>query len=549
MRRLHRWTLLTSILLLVIAVSPVNPAFPSAGSSPMMPSPNTVTNWSSLQRFTSTVNVDFSPSVVQALDGTVWVFYTVTPLGINGAPTALPQIRYKTSTTLSATYNASLWSVEQTLVSQSFAQNDSPSATQAGNQTIFLTFSSNRTGYYNIYLKKYMPSQGWQSETQVTWTNTNDKEPSVVAAKDGSVWVFYYRVLSGSQNNIYYKINRNGVWSSETAFTNDPAAQNTDPFAYQMRDGTIWLVWSHYDSTNGQHLFYKVYNPSTGAWSGQTQLTSTTNPDMHPALTMDQNNTIWLAWSRELTCGGLCYQWDIFYRYSTNYGSAWSAEANLTNDAACTANCADDMMSSNAQLKDGRIYLFWASTRDAQNYWDIYYSATAPQPFHNVAVTSLSVGPVLLRLGHIVTINVTVADLGTFPESLSLFITAKNKTSTNIAVQYISLGPGQSMKLTIAWNGSPVPPGEYVISASIPMVNSEIVTGDNTLSAPRIRMVPPGDVNMDGKVDIIDAAIVSIAYGSVVGSPNWNPMADLDGNGKVDIIDAATVAASYGMTG
>ena len=547
MRRLARWAILLSLVLLVPTAIPVGPSH-STASSPSMISPDTTVNWSTFQRYTSTVNVDFSPSVVQAIDGTVWVFYSVTPIGVNGSPTSPPQIRYRTSTTLSATYNASLWSAEQILVNPPFSQNDSPSATALSNGTIFLAFSSNRTGFNNIYLKKYLPTQGWQPEVQVTWTNTNDKEPSVVAMKDGSVWVFYYRIISGTQYNIYYKINRNGAWSAETAFTNDNSAQNTDPSAYQMRNGTTWVVWSHYDST-GQRLLYKTYNPTTQAWSGQVQLTNTSNPDIHPAITQDQNSTMWLAWSRELSCGGTCFQWDVFYKYSTNGGSSWTTETNFTNDAACTSNCADDMMSNNVQLKDGRIYLFWASTRDPQNYWDIYYASTVPQPFHNVAVTALVVSPSIIRLGGIVTINVTVTDFGTFPESFFLFVTATNITSTNIVVQYLSLAAGQSMKIPIAWTGSPLPAGEYVIKANIPAVNSEIVTGDNTMSAPKMHMYPTGDVNYDGTTNIVDLAIIAAAYKTSVGQPGYNPAADLNGDGQVNIQDLAICAADFGHTG
>ncbi|HEX4920158.1 MAG TPA: dockerin type I domain-containing protein, partial [Candidatus Bathyarchaeia archaeon] len=349
------------------------------------------------------------------------------------------------------------------------------------------------------------------------------------------------------------KVNRNGVWSAETAFTNDSSAQNTDPSAYQMRNGTTWLVWSHYDA-NGQRLFYKTLNPTTLVWSSQIQFTSTTNPDMHPAITQDQNNTIWIAWSREISCGGTCFQWDVFYKYTINYGVTWSAETNFTNDAACTINCADDMMSSDAQLKDGRIYLFWASTRDPQSYWDIYYASTVPQPFHNVAITGFTYGPTYhIRLGALVTINVTVADTGTFPESFFLFITATNTSytpaTTNIAVQYLSLGAGQSMKIQIAWNGSPAIPGEYVLGAHIPPVNNDIVTGDNTISSGTLRLYPQGDVNWDGAVNIQDLAIIAAHYNTTLGQPGYLPDADLDGNGIINIVDLATCAFYFGTVG
>jgi len=542
-----KWASIAAILLLLVTLPPIGEASQVKSQPGAGPAPSITTNWSSFQRFTSSSNTDFSPAAVQGQDGTVWVFYAVTPMGVNGQPSD-PQIRYRTSTTLSATYNASLWSSEQTLVAPPLSQNVSPSVSASSNGTIFLAFSSNRTGPFNIYLKKYNPGQGWFPETPVTFGTSNDKEPSVVAANDGSVWVFWFRVISGTQYNLYYKVNRNGVWSPEAAVTSDAAAQNTDPYAYQLRNGLIWLTWSHYDSSTGQHIYLDSYNSTKGTWTSQPALTSTSNPDMHPSLTQDQNSTIWLAWSRELSCGGTCFQWDIFYKYSTNNGASWSPETNLTNDTSCST-CPDDIMSSQTQLKDGRIYLFWASTRDPQNYWNIYYSTSSVQPFHNVAVTGLAAGPTVLRSGGIVMINVTTTDLGTFPEGFFLFVTATNTSSTTIAVQYLSLGAGQSMKLSVAWNSSQVKPAEYTISASIPPVNNEIVTGDNTLSGGWVHVVPRGDVNYDGAVNIVDLAIIAAAYGTHVGQPGYNPQADLDLDGDIDIVDLATCAFYFGQVG
>jgi hypothetical protein len=540
-----KWRGIASLLLLLAAISPVIEVVQARFSAVATPAPSVATNWSSLQRFTSTSNTDFSPAVVQGADGTVWVFYAVTPTGSNGQPYD-PQIRYRTSTMLSATYNASLWSAEQTLIAPPLSQNVSPSVSQSSNGTIFLAFSSNRTGPFNIYLKKYNPGQGWLPETPVTWGTNNDKEPSVLAANDGSVWVFWFRVFSGTQYNLYYKVYRNGVPSVETPLTSDTSAQNTDPSALQLRNGLIWLAWSHYDSSTGQHIYLDSYNATKGTWTIQPPLSSTSNPDMHPAITEDENSTIWLSWSRELSCGGTCFQWDVFYKYSTNNGASWSPETNLTNDTSCSS-CPDDIMSSQTQLKDGRIYLFWASTRDPQNYWNIYYSTTSPQPFHHISITNLSFGPQKIRAGWMLTVNVTVVNFGTFPESFFLFVQAVNKTKTTVAVQYLSLGAGQAMSLTILWNTNGIAPAKYQITAYVPPINSEITPLDNTRYAGIAWLVPPGDVNMDGKVDIIDASAVGIAYGSTPSSPNWNPLADLDGSGKVDILDASTVAIWYGV--
>jgi hypothetical protein len=380
----------------------------------------------------------------------------------------------------------------------------------------------------------------------MTLSTTNELVSSPLAASDGSLWLFWDRTLSATSANIFYKVWRAGSWSPETPLTNEGSTiENVQPSAFQMNDGTIWVVWSRTDTvTNLNHIYYETYK--SGSWSSPTPLTSSTNPDQHPHIIQDQNNTIWIAWNRELSVSTTVFQNDIFYTYSVNNGASFVPEVNLTNDTGCST-CPEDIQPSLAQLRDGRVYLFWASNRDPQNYWDLYYATTNPQPFHDIAVTALSSAPWKTKPNTIVGINVTVADLGTFPESFYLFVKATNTTVSNVAVQYLSLGAGQSMSLSIAWNTSGMRPAKYQMSANISPSQTEnlIITGDNRLVKGQTWVIPIGDVDWDGSVDISDLAIVALAYHSTPSSPNWNPAADLNGDGSIGIDDLSIVAIWY----
>ena len=533
----------TTLLLLVLTPATFIFANPANASS-VRPNPGLNITATNAQRFTSDVSYDFNSAVVQGLNGTAWVFWSYT--FFNGRASN-PVIEYRTSNFPNYTYNPSAWSPSQQLVSTPNSQNIAPSVAQLRNGTLLLSFGSNRTGNFDIFLKRFSPTLGWFPDQQMTLNTADEKTSSIVAASDGSLWLFWDRTINPTTANIFYKVWRAGSWSQETALTNDTSnIENLEPSGFQMNDGSIWMVWSRTDtSSNLENVYYQSYR--SGAWSSRVQLTSTTNQDHHPHIIQDSNSTIWVAWNRELPVTSLVFQNDIFYTYSVNLGSSFIPEVNLTSDVGCSAVCPEDLMPSIAQLKDGRLYLFWSTNRDPQNYWDLYYATTNPQPFHNVAVTSLIAGPLKLRDGGLVSINVTVADLGNWPESFFLFLKATNVSSTTIAAQYLSLAAGQSMTLSINWNTNSVTWGKYKISASIPPGPNEIVTGDNSMTSPSVLwLVPPADVNMDGRVDILDAALIGVAYGSTPGKPNWNKAADLNGDGKVDILDAALVAYYYG---
>jgi hypothetical protein len=514
---------------------------PATTSSPAAVTPSVNVTWSSFVPFTSGLRYDFSPFVLQASDGRAWVFWEtasyLTPW--------LGSIHYKIN-------NSSVWSPEQVAVpAANTVQIVSPSAAQLKNGTIYLSYSSNRTGNFEVFLKSFNPSSGWSGDYQVTSAMAEELDSSLLAASDGSLWIFYDRYTS-SGTNIYYKTYRNGAWSNEAALTSDLLPiRNKEPSAFQTRDGTIWVAWSQALNTlQTVHIVYKTFNSAT--WSAPVQVTFSSSPDNTPTGIQDSNGTIWIVWSRNIpyscTAGG-CAQADLFYITSTNNGANWSSETALTNDTACVdPNCFDDVQPRMAQLMDGRAYVFWRTNRDPGNYWNIYYVASSQLPFHRVAVTKISAAPSMLRVGRLLTVNVTVANTGAFTETFQLNVQATNKTAMTAGTGTITLAPSTSTTSTVIWNTTTAPYGRYVISANIPPVPYQFITINNFLTGPKIALVPRGDVDLDGSVDIVDVALVAIAFGSVPGSPTWNPAADLNYDGRIDIVDVAIVAFWFGAS-
>ena len=538
-----------SLIILVLPIFSGLQISPASGGEPR-PIPNPVLNIAinNLQQFTFDQSYYFQPAIVQGMDGTSWVFYEYIYFNQHQS---LPVIAYRTTQSPGIVYNATNWSAQNTLSSTPKSQNVNPSATTYKNGTLYVAFASNRTGNFNIFVKKYNTGIGWGPDYQVTVNTLDQIGNSVVAANDGSLWLFYDRQINPTTASIYYRVLHNGLPPTEVQFTNTTTGiQDQQPSAYQLLDGSIVTVWTRTDSSGNSNLYYRKY--TNGVWGTPVQIT-TSNGDSNPKIMQDQNTTLWMAYTHEIPQGGSNFQNAVYYTYSINLGTSWVPASNLTNDA-CGTICPSSENAAIAQFKDGRIYLFFSSNRDTAMYWNLYYASTNLVPFHNVAVTALTYGPTYhIRLGRIVTINVTVADLGTFPESFFLFVTATNTSftpaTTNIAVQYLSLGAGQSMKIQIAWNGSPVNPGEYVLGAHIPPVNNDIVTGDNSISSGTLRLFSQGEVNWDGAVNIVDLAIIASVYNTSMGQPGYLPDADLNGDGTINIVDLATCAYYFGTVG
>src|SRR6266700_4239940 len=183
---MRTWKLALTILLSFLILPPIHAV--------VMPVPGLSISVTNFQRFTSDGSYSFSPAIVQGKDGTVWVYWAYTYF--NGHVTN-PVINYRTTTTPSYAYN--------------------------------------RTGNFDIYTKSYHPGIGWSSDQQIEWNTLDEKASTVVAASDGSLWVFYDRTINPTSANIYYKTWRAGNWGPEAALTTDPTnIENLEPAAYQV---------------------------------------------------------------------------------------------------------------------------------------------------------------------------------------------------------------------------------------------------------------------------------------------------------------------------
>ena len=484
------------------------------------------------QRLTSTIDNDQQPELLQASDGTGWLFWHTSTFFVPGNQ----DIHYRT-------YDGSSWAPVRALVTHP-KQDVVPSAAQLPNGTIFLSFSSNRTGDFNIFLKRYNPGSGWTAEAQVT-TNTNDEVvSSLVGASDGTLWLFFDRKAPPSGDVFYKTYTPAAGWSAESPVTTN-SFPDRQPTAFQARDGKIWVAWSRTMDAQLKKLniYYKTY--SGGTWSSETPRTSSNTVDRHPELFQDSDGTIWFLWTRELQITGITFQDDVIYVTSTNNGASWAAEAPFTNDGS---NELDDTQVTMCQLRDHKLWVFWSSDRNNDSYWDLHYANSNALSSHDVAVTAVNASPLKLRAGGPVTVTVTVQNKGTFSETFQVTVQAVNLTTITLPAQTVTLAPDASQTLTFTWNTANVQQGKYRITANAATVPGEPPSnlGDNSLSDGTVWLVPPGDVEMNGVVDILDASKVALAYGTVPGDQLWNANADLNGDGRVDILDAATVALWYG---
>jgi len=427
-------------------------------------------------------------------------------------------------------YNWSSWSDPMPLTTHS-KQDIDASIMQTNDGTIWLFWSSSRTGNYDLFFKT-------SSDNGTTWTNTapltensgQDLAPSVIQDTNGTIWVVWQFFGTEDYSDLFCKTSSdNGTtWSNATKLTTN-FYNDKLPSIAQMRDGTIWVVWQYSTGTEEDVIACKTYN---GSWSNATQLTEGTEHDGNPSIMQARDGTIWVFWSRDFAHGP-AFQNDLCYKTSIDNGATWLEDVQLTTDQDWN----EDHPSA-AQISNKTIWLTWQSNKD-DNY-DIYYQITDEIISHDVAITSITPSSTIVYQGGTVSINVTAKNQGDFTETFNVTLYVNTTVIENQTVN--NLPNGTSTNLTFTWNTTDFAYGNYIISAVADTVPSETYTADNTLVDGTVQVRIIGDIDGDGDVDFTDFYLFIGVYPS---NPASDPRADLDGDGDVDFTDFYLFTGHY----
>ena len=307
------------------------------------------------RRLTTYPDFDGMPSIIQTSDGRMWIFWT--------KKVGNYSIYYTSSPDEGLT-----WS-EETLLTAYSGVNTGVSAFQASDGTVWVFWSSDRTGNYDIYYKSSSDlGVSWSNDTRLTIHSSRDLKPSARQLFNGTIWVVWCSDRSGGYD-LYLKTSAdNGVsWSDDFRLTTGPELDKSPSIA-QMSDGTVWLFWAS-DITGYYDIYYKVYNGFN--WSAPKILTGDNRVDSNPFVLQTLDGKIWVFWSsREL---GETATDDVYYTYSSDNGVNWSAKTQFTTDNN------DDVWPSAVQASNTRIWVAWTSDRAGQpagGNWDIYYKTS-----------------------------------------------------------------------------------------------------------------------------------------------------------------------------
>ncbi len=429
-------------------------------------SPNTTPTFpSSPQQLDLLQSQDDTPSTLMASNGTMWISWQNYPF----------RGYYET---YSSKYG---WSSTQPLPTGSnYVIN--PAFGQLANSSIILVWSTNTTGHWGLYYKLYN-GQLWGSTTTLTSSPLwNDFNPRVTLGSNSTLWVFWERhPATNNSTLIYYKTLTGNKWSSDTRLSPIPppnGLQDHSPDAVATNDGRIWVAWSRFVSSNTSDIYYRYYDGKV--WQSEIRLTNANSLDMNPAIAQDRNGTLWIVWSRPLFLGidpstsTAVYQQKLFYKTSFD-GINWSPDTQLTFYGNLNTPL-DDSEPSVVMGFDKSLYIFYSSDYPQESNFNIFYlKSSSISPVHNAAIVQV-LAPQVGYQNSVVTVLVTVRNLGDFSETIYFNITATNSTTYTVASMVPeSLPLGSTMTYTFGWNTANVPLGKYSFNVAFSLANQPLL--------------------------------------------------------------------------
>ncbi len=228
----------------------------------------------------------------------------------------------------------------------------------------------------------------WLSDTIVS--SVQDAADPSIAVSDSHVYVGWWGSMN--QDTIYFTKSDDAgqTWRKDTALI-DLRASAIAPYIASY-DSIVYIFWYDHDLGGYYETFYKYSNDFGSTWSRDTQLTFPPNTSADPCASISGND-IHVAWTGGIA-KGTNVNFEIFYKHSTDRGTTWSADTNLSYSLGW---CRFQSISASAS----NVHLVWID--DYGGYWDIYYKKSSNRGYRWDSTVRLTNEPAVSTYPHTTT--------------------------------------------------------------------------------------------------------------------------------------------------
>lgn len=208
-----------------------------------------------------------------------------------------------------------------------------------------------------FYLRSTDGGASWLPDIQLTFDSSYSQIPAVSVA-DSIVHVAWQGRRDGNEE-IYYKRSTNGgaSWLPHTRLTYDTSRSYSAAIA--ALGSSVHVVWYDMRGWNWD-IYYKRSTDDGATWTPDIRLTDDLGGSYFPTVVPSGNN-IHVVW--EDNRDG---DYELYYKRSTDEGETWSTDERLTNDLGYS-------YFPSVAVSGTKVHVVWQDDRHRANYPEIYY--------------------------------------------------------------------------------------------------------------------------------------------------------------------------------
>ena len=278
-------------------------------------------------------------------------------------------------------------------------KDEDPSVLRARDGSLYVAWFSDRGSNPDIYLTRTVNGRDWSAPTRVTTDPGGDFNPSLIQDEQGTFHLAWFRWTALFRGHIFYNSSPDGSsWDplKEVQVTTTANVDDWVPTLTRAADGTllVYFVSSLRGAQNAtSDLYVAVRPPGNPAWDDAVPVSGLNSMTAHDHLPFASRtgNDITLVWVRHDTTEPLPWlnpKSDTFSAVSSN-GLSWSAPTPVTREVGRVVNLFPALYPS----LGGQWSLVWLSTRlGAPKVFELPLSSAGRYPEGVVENTLLPAG-------------------------------------------------------------------------------------------------------------------------------------------------------------
>jgi hypothetical protein len=248
-------------------------------------------------------------------------------------------------------------------------KDEDPSVLRARDGTLFVAWFSDRGGHSDIYVTSTADGNDWTPPARVTTHAGGDFNPHLIQDDQGTFHLVWFRWEALFRGHIRYNSSRDGrTWdpATEVAVTTDAGVDDWVPTVARLADGTlrVYFVSTLRDPSNRTSEIYVASRaPGAAAFSPAVKVAGVSSASEHDHLpfasrTGSEVSLVWVRHDTTEPLPWLNHKSDVLYSTSAD-GLAWRPPTRVTSDAGNVVNLFPSMFAA----LDDRWSTLWLSTR------------------------------------------------------------------------------------------------------------------------------------------------------------------------------------------